>query len=225
MSRSTSRSTATRIPCTQLPRHLLQAFTVARAKLRPLTTGTDLAHALAASLTPAQRRLAVTGARRGALRLGPGRDGVVPEPRRHPRQTAERGAEGEAPRLGLAVVRTHAAGACAAAGIDVSWAIQGPSVVIEYANDARGRRRCRQSRGPCAHNLPASGSRPWRRAPRSPPFLPIGGMRGPAAVRSVRQSPRPRPPRARCDDPIPACGIPRHLHPDGLGGRRGQERP
>ncbi|MCY4441577.1 MAG: DUF3500 domain-containing protein, partial [Deltaproteobacteria bacterium] len=25
-----------------------------------------------------------------------------------------------------------------AAGSDVSWAIQGPSVVIEYANDARG---------------------------------------------------------------------------------------
>ncbi len=136
-----------------------QAFTVAGAALRPLAAETDLAHGLAASLTPEQRALAVIGERRGALRIGPGRDGVVPEPVGIPGRLLN-GAQKEtllalasqwfdlmppgparAQRErfldGLAETRFAWSGPLAA-GSDVSWAIQGPSVVIEYANDARG---------------------------------------------------------------------------------------
>ncbi len=136
-----------------------QAFAVAGAELRPLGAETDLAHDLAASLTPAQRALAVIGERRGALRVGPGRDGFVPEPvgipgrllngtqkemllalasqwfdlmpPEHARAHKERFLDG------LAETRFAWSGPLAA-GSDVSWSVQGPSVVIEYANDARG---------------------------------------------------------------------------------------
>lgn len=57
-----------------------QTFIVAGAKLRPLGAETDLAHELVASLTPEQRAIAVIGEKRGALRIGAGRDGIVPEP-------------------------------------------------------------------------------------------------------------------------------------------------
>ena len=136
-----------------------QAFSVAGVKLRPLGMETDLAHDLATSLTPEQRALAVIGEKRGALRIGPGRDGVVPEPvgipgrlltgtqkekllalasqwfdlmpSGHARARKERFLE----RLGET---RFAWSGPLAAGSDVSWSIQGPSVVIEYANDARG---------------------------------------------------------------------------------------
>ena len=136
-----------------------QAFVVAGAELRPLGAETDLAHDLAASLTPEQRALAVIGERRGALRVGPRWDGLVPEPvgmpgrllneaqketllalasqwfdlmpREHARAHKARFLDG------LAETRFAWSGPLAV-GSDVSWAIQGPSVVIEYANDARG---------------------------------------------------------------------------------------
>ena len=136
-----------------------QAFTVAGAALRPLAAETDLAHKLAASLTPEQRALAVIGEVRGALRVGPRWDGVAPEPvgisgdllngtqketflalasqwfdlmpPGHARAHKERFLDG------LGETRFAWSGPLAA-GSDVSWAIQGPSVVIEYANDARG---------------------------------------------------------------------------------------
>lgn len=136
-----------------------QAFTVAGVALRPLAAETDLAHELAGSLTPEQRALAVLGDRRGALRVGPGRDGVVPEaagipggsldatqrekllalasqwfdlmPPAHARSHKRRFLDG------LGETRFAWSGPLAA-GSDVSWAIQGPSIVIEYANDARG---------------------------------------------------------------------------------------
>ena len=136
-----------------------QAFVVAGTKLRPLGAETDLAHDLAASLTPEQRALAVIGERRGALRVGPGRDGVVPAPAGIPGRLLN-GTQREALLAlasqwfdlmppeharahrarfldGLAETRFAWSGPLAA-GSDVSWAIQGPSVVIEYANDARG---------------------------------------------------------------------------------------
>ena len=136
-----------------------QAFTVAGAALRPLGVETDLAHLLAGSLTPAQRALAVIGEVRGTLRVGPRWDGVVPEPAgilgrllneaqqeklvalasqwfdlmppEHARAHRARFVDG------LGDTRFAWSGPLAA-GSDVSWAIQGPSVVIEYANDARG---------------------------------------------------------------------------------------
>ena len=136
-----------------------QAFAVAGARLRPLGAETDLAHALVASLTREQHALAVIGDRRGALRIGPGRDGVVPEPVGVP-GTLLTGAQKEK-LLALASqwfdlmppehARAHkerfldrlgetrfAWSGPLAAGSDVSWSIQGPSVIIEYANDARG---------------------------------------------------------------------------------------
>ena len=136
-----------------------QAFVVAGAALRPLGAETDLAHGLAASLTPEQRALAVIGERRGALRIGPRWDGVVPAPAgipgrllngtqketllalasqwfdlmppEHARAYRERFLDG------LGETRFAWSGPLAA-GSDVSWSVQGPSVVIEYANDARG---------------------------------------------------------------------------------------
>ena len=136
-----------------------QAFAVAGAALRPLAAETDLAHDLVGSLTPEQRALAVIADRRGALRIGPGRDGVVPEPVGIPGgmlNEAQREkllalasqwfdlmppdpARAQRERFldGLAETRFAWSGPLAA-GSDVSWAIQGPSVVIEYANDARG---------------------------------------------------------------------------------------
>ena len=136
-----------------------QSFTVAGTELRPLAAETDLAHELAASLTPEQRALAVIGEKRGALRVGPGQDGVVPEPVGIPGRLLN-GVQKEM-LLALASqwfdlmppdhARAHrerfldgfpetrfAWSGPLAAGSDVSWVIQGPSVVIEYANDARG---------------------------------------------------------------------------------------
>ena len=136
-----------------------QAFTVASATLRPLGAETDLAHELAASLTPEQRALAVIGEVRGALRVGPRWDGVVPAALGIPGRLLD-GAQRET-LLALASqwfdlmppdhARAHKArfleglddtrfawSGPLAAGSDVSWSVQGPSVVIEYANDARG---------------------------------------------------------------------------------------
>ena len=136
-----------------------QAFTVASKALRPLGEATDLAHELVGSLTPAQRVRAVVADRRGALRVGPGADGVVPEPVGIPGRLLD-GTQKEK-LLALASqwldlmppdsARTHrqrfldglgdtrfAWSGPVAAGSDVSWSIQGPSIIIEYANDARG---------------------------------------------------------------------------------------
>ena len=136
-----------------------QAFTVAGAELRPLGAVTDLAHDLAASLTPEQRALAVIGEVRGALRVGPRWDGVVPEPAGIPgrllneaqRETLLALASQWFDLMPSGPARAHKArfldglgetrfawSGPLAAGSDVSWVIQGPSVVIEYANDARG---------------------------------------------------------------------------------------
>ena len=132
---------------------------MAGVELRPLGEETDLAHELVNSLTQAQRALAVIAERRGALRIGPGRDGVVPEAMGIPGGLLD-GAQKET-LLALASqwfdlmppahARAHKArfldglgetrfawSGPLAAGSDVSWAIQGPSIVIEYANDARG---------------------------------------------------------------------------------------
>lgn len=55
-------------------------FSVAGTKMWPLAAETVLAHDFVNSLTPALRALAVISERRGAMRAGAGRDGVVPEP-------------------------------------------------------------------------------------------------------------------------------------------------
>lgn len=136
-----------------------QRFSVAGAIMRPLAAETDLAFDFVNSLTPEQRALAVIGERRGTMRVGAGRDGVVPEPAgmrcdalseaqrkkllalasqwfelmppRHARAQRERFVEA----LGETWFSWNGP---LAPGSDVSWAIQGPSVIMEYANDARG---------------------------------------------------------------------------------------
>ena len=136
-----------------------QSFLVAGTQMRPLAAQTDLAFEFVNSLTPEQRSLTVIGARRGAMRVGAGRDGVVPEPAGM-RCDALDGAQKEK-LLALAsqwfdlMPPRHARAqkerflnaldktwfswsGPLAAGSDVSWAIQGPSVIMEYANDAWG---------------------------------------------------------------------------------------
>ena len=80
-----------------------QAFAVAGAELLPPEVETDLARDSAGSLTREQRAVAVIGEVRGALRVGPGRDGVVPEPAGMPGSrivlSAEDAVAGLAPRL------------------------------------------------------------------------------------------------------------------------------
>lgn len=136
-----------------------QAFTVAGTVLRPLAAMTDLAHDLAASLTPEQRALAVIGDTRGALRAGPGQDGVDPEPVGIPGGLLDGSqrekllalasqwfdlmppahARAQRSRLLETLGETRFAwSGPVAAGSDVSWAIQTPWLIIEYANDARG---------------------------------------------------------------------------------------
>ena len=136
-----------------------QAFVVANAELRPLAADTDLAHELVTNLTPEQRSLAVISESRGALRIGPGQDGVVPEPVGIPgnllngmqKETLLELASQWFDLMPAGPSRAHeqrfldglgetrfAWSGPLAAGSDVSWAIQGPSIVIEYANDARG---------------------------------------------------------------------------------------
>ena len=136
-----------------------QAFTVAGVELRPLAAETDLAHDLAASLTAEQRALAVISDRRGALRVGPGWDGVVPERVGIPGRLLNKvqrekllalasqwfdlmptdDARARKERFSDELDETWLAwSGPIAAGSDISYAIQGPSVIIEYANDARG---------------------------------------------------------------------------------------
>ncbi len=136
-----------------------QVFVVAGEEIRPLGAEIDLAHDLVVSLSPEQRALAVIAEKRGALRIGPGQDGVVPKPvgipvglltdaqrellfaiaslwfdvmpPAHAQTYKERFLDG------IDETRFAWSGPLEA-GSDVSWAIQGPSTVIEYANDARG---------------------------------------------------------------------------------------
>lgn len=136
-----------------------QEFSVAGVKMRPLAAQTDLAFEFVNSLTPEQRALAVIGARRGAMRAGAGRDGVVPEPSGIPCKMLNKTQKNKLLALasqwfGLMPPRHVRAqkkrfidaldetwfswSGPLAAGSDVSWAIQGPSVIMEYANDARG---------------------------------------------------------------------------------------
>jgi hypothetical protein len=56
-----------------------EAFHIATKKYRPLAGEIDDAFALMGSLTPAQREQAIVSGRRGRIQTGPGKDGMVPE--------------------------------------------------------------------------------------------------------------------------------------------------
>ena len=136
-----------------------QSFSVAGVEMRPLAAETDLAFDFVNSLTPEQRTLAVIGARRGAMRVGAGQDGVVPEPAGIPCKSLTKPQKEKLLALAsqwFALMPPNHARAQSerffdaldetwfswsgplVAGSDISWAIQGPSIIMEYANDARG---------------------------------------------------------------------------------------
>ena len=161
-----------------------QAFAVAGAELRPLGAETDLAHELVGSLTPEQRALAVIGERRGALRVGPRWDGVVPAPAGIParllngtqRETllalgsqwfdlmppdrARAHRERFSRRARRDPVRLERpAGGGERRFLGDTGAVGRHRVCQRRAR----RRRRRQSRGSRAHGLPGPGPRLWRR--------------------------------------------------------------
>ena len=136
-----------------------QSFSVAGVEMRPMAAETDLAFDFVNSLTPEQRTLAVISDRRGAMRVGAGQDGVVPEPvgiRCKSLNEAQKEkllalvslwfelmppnhARAQSERFFDALDETWFSwSGPLVAGSDISYAIQGPSIIIEYANDARG---------------------------------------------------------------------------------------
>lgn len=56
-----------------------QMFRIGRRRYRPFANETDVAHELMSSLSDAQIKAAVLGPKRDRIRTGPGRDGVVPQ--------------------------------------------------------------------------------------------------------------------------------------------------
>ncbi|MDA7966683.1 DUF3500 domain-containing protein [Ruegeria sp.] len=137
------------------PRH----FTVADEDLSPMEGEVDLAHQFLASLSAEQRAKAVVSETRGKIVTGPGNDGVVPEPEGLSGATLN----GTQTGLLLALAAqwidmmppSHARATRSRfldgldntwfswsgptePGSDISYRIQGPDIVIEFAFDQRG---------------------------------------------------------------------------------------
>ncbi|MES0885341.1 DUF3500 domain-containing protein [Roseibium sp. SCP14] len=134
-------------------------FTVAGTKLAPMAGEVDLAYQFLDSLTDEQRADAVVSDTRGEIQTGPGKDGVVP---------AQDGLNAEAlngTQTGLLLAlasqwldvmpppharatrlrfldtidsTTFSWSGSTEQGKDISYRIQGPSIIIEFANDLRG---------------------------------------------------------------------------------------
>ena len=136
-----------------------QEFTVAGVEMRPMAKETELAFEFVGNLTPEQRTLAVISGQRGAMRVGARWNGTVPEPvgiRCKSLNEEQKGkilalaaqwfdlmppdhARAQKERFLDALDETWFAwNGPLVAGSDVSYSIQGPSIIIEYANDARG---------------------------------------------------------------------------------------
>ena len=131
-----------------------QSFTLGGKKYRPLTGEIDDAYQLAESLTDAQAKQAVQRPKRGFIRVGPGKDGNVPQavgvpcstfdaqqkeilvrlirqwvndlPAKQARQRMDQ-LESEIDQMRFAWNGPRKAGS------DISYSIQGPSLIIEYA--------------------------------------------------------------------------------------------
>lgn len=134
-------------------------FTVAGTKLTPMTGEVNLAYQLLDSLTDEQRADAVVSDTRGEIQTGPGKDGFIPAQEGLKAETLN----GTQTGLLLALASQwldimpppHARAArllfldsiegttfswsgSTEQGIDISYTIQGPSIIIEFANDIRG---------------------------------------------------------------------------------------
>ncbi|MCH2181709.1 MAG: DUF3500 domain-containing protein [Mariniblastus sp.] len=131
-----------------------QSFNLGGKKYRPLTREIDDAYQLAESLTDAQAKQAVQRPKRGFIRVGPGKDGNVPQavgvpcstfdseqkkiltrlmgqwvndlPAKQARQRMDQ-LESEIDQMRFAWNGPRKVGS------DVSYSIQGPSLIIEYA--------------------------------------------------------------------------------------------
>lgn len=123
-------------------------------RIEPLAIETDAAYALLASLDEEQRAAALVSPRRGQMVAGAGRDGIVPEPEGLDCATlddaqrerlrallhafvgdlpeARAAARLEALEAEIERMRFAWRGPTSADG-DVSWRLQGPSVLLEYA--------------------------------------------------------------------------------------------
>ena len=134
-------------------------FTLASDTFVPMNNETRLAHKLINALPEDLREKAVLGARRGNLRTGPGRDGVVPEARGVSCKTfsdqqkkivmdlirewvnflPEKQAEARMKQIESEIDETRFAwNGATPAGSDISYAVQGPSLIIEYACQGMG---------------------------------------------------------------------------------------
>ena len=131
-----------------------QSFTLAGKKYRPLTGEIDDAYQLAGSLTDAQAKQAILQPKRGFIRVGPGKDGEVPTAVGVPCSTfdnqqrkiltrlieqwvndlpAEQAQQRMAQLEKEIDQMRFAWNGPRQAGSDISYSIQGPSLIIEYA--------------------------------------------------------------------------------------------
>ena len=131
-----------------------EAFLLASKKIRPLAKEIDEAHEFVNNLSEQQRKSAVVGRRRGRIQTGPGRDGTVPEPRGLSCESLDDDqrkallslisqwvndmpadhAERRMKQIESELDKTHFSwNGPIKPGSDVSYTIQGPSLIIEYA--------------------------------------------------------------------------------------------
>ncbi len=136
-----------------------ESFTLGKDPIRPLGDEIDGGYALAASLSDDQRRQAVVNDRRGQIVTGPGADGRVPDSAGLSFKEMNDAQHKMALKL-IACWVNNLPEPCASrrmeqieseldetrfswnggleTGSDVSWRIQGPSVIIEFACQAMG---------------------------------------------------------------------------------------
>ena len=136
-----------------------QKFTVAGMEMQPLAKETGLAFEFVNNLTPEQRALAVISEKRGSMRVGAKWDGIVPKPvgircKLLNEEQKEKllalasqwfnlmppdYARVQKEKFFDAIDETWFSwNGSLVAGSDISYTIQGPSIIIEYANDSRG---------------------------------------------------------------------------------------
>ena len=136
-----------------------QKFNVAGVDMRPLEKETDLAFEFVSHLTPEQQTLAVVSDRRSSMKVGARWDGIVPEPvgllcKSLSEEQKKRlvalasqwfdlmppihAKEQKEKFLNTLDETWFAWSGPLAAGSDISYIIQGSSIIIEYANSERG---------------------------------------------------------------------------------------
>ena len=136
-----------------------QKFNVAGVEMRPMAKETDLAFEFVNSLSPEQQTQALVSKKRSSMKVGARWDGVVPEPVGILGKSLTEAQKNKL--LGLAeqwfdLMPPHHAkmkkeqffnaidetwfawNGPIVSGSDISYIIQGPSIIIEYANSERG---------------------------------------------------------------------------------------